>query len=111
MSDAFSYKRGMRLPSRIVTLAGNGLTTLDTVDPGSINFVYRTKAANERKLIAAVVVDAAAMKVEIDFGSVDTSVIAQYQWHIEATVGGLPMAFPERGFYTFSVTDQIEVVP
>lgn len=107
MSDAFSYKRGMRLPRRIITLAGNGLTTLSAVD--SIKFVYRKMGAVERNEIVAAVVDAAALTIEVDFGTVDTDEIAQYQWHVEVTVSGLVMAFPERNFYTFSVTATIEV--
>lgn len=107
--DAFSYKRGMRLPSRIITLVGNGVTNLTAIDPGSIKFVYRPKETNQRKEIAASVVDAALMKIDVDFGAVDTSVAAQYQWHVEATIGGLVMAWPEKGFYTFSVTETIEV--
>ena len=108
MSDAFSYKRGMRLPARIITLSGNGLTNLDTITPGSIVFVYRKKGTTTRTTIAASVVSSAAMTVRVDFGSVDTAVIAQYQWHVEASIGGLAMAFPEQGFYTFSITEQIE---
>lgn len=109
MSDQFSYKRGMRLPSRIITLSGNGLTSLDSIDANSLKFVYRRKGVTERKEIAAMVVDEATMRIMVDFGAVDTAVIAQYQWHVEATIGGLPMAFPELGFYTFSITDTIEV--
>jgi len=108
MSDAFSYKRGMRLPNRIITLAGNGLSNLDTVDPGSLNFVYRTSGfTGERKVIAAAISESAAMKIEVDFASIDTSVVAKYQWQVEATIGGLPLAWPESGFYTFSITDTI----
>lgn len=109
MSDAFSYKRGMRLPSRIITLTGNGLTSLTGVDPGSIKFVYRTQGTHERSVIVASVVDSPTMKIEVDFGAVNTGTIAQYQWHVEATVGGLPMAFPEKGFYTFSIVETIEL--
>jgi len=108
MSDVFSYKRGMRLPSRIITLSGNGLTSLDTVDSGSVKFVYRRKGIAERIEISAIVIDEALMRIEVDFSSVDTGTIGQYQWHVEAKVGGLPMAFPERGFYTFSITETIE---
>lgn len=108
MSDVFSYKKGMRLPSRIITLAGNGITTLTELDPGSIKFVYRKKGVAERVEIAASIVSASAKTIEVDFGAVDTDEIAQYQWHVEATVGGLTMAWPERGFYTFSVTEAIE---
>lgn len=107
-TDAFSYKRGMRLPARIITLTGNGVTTLAALDSNSIKFVYRKKGVVERKLIAATISDAAAMKIEVDFGTIDTATIAQYQWHVEAAIGGLVMAFPELGFYTFSVTDTIE---
>lgn len=107
MSDAFSLKLGARLPSRTITLAGNGITSLDELDPGSIKFRYRKKGVVERNDIAAVIVDAAAMKIRVDFGAVDTDEIATYEWDIEATVGGLKMYFPEKGFYTFSVTGTI----
>jgi hypothetical protein len=105
--DAFSYKKGMRLPSRIITLAGNGVTSLAQLDVGSIKFVYRKKGVVERNEILATIVDAAARTISVDFGTVDTDEIAQYQWHVEARIGGLSMAFPEVGFYTFSVTDPI----
>lgn len=107
MKDAFSYKKGMRLPSRFITLAGNGVTSLTQLDVGSIKFVYRKTGVAERNAIDATIVDAAAMRISVDFGTVDTDEIAQYQWHVEAKIGGLPMAFPEVGFYTFSVTDTI----
>lgn len=108
MKDSFSYKKGMRLPSRFITLAGNGVTSLTQLDVGSIKFVYRKVGFPlERNVIDATIVDAAAMRISVDFGTVDTDELAQYQWHVEAKIGGLPMAFPEVGFYTFSVTDTI----
>jgi hypothetical protein len=107
MADAFSYKLGMRLPSRIITLSGNGLTSLDLIDPGSIKFVYRRKGVVERNEITATIVNSAKMQIAVDFGAVDTDEIAQYQWHVEARIGALPMAFPEVDFYTFSITGTI----
>lgn len=107
MVDAFSFKKGMRLPSRTIVLAGNGVTSLAQLDPGSIKFVYRKKGVVERNEILATITDAAAMKVRVDFAALDVDEIAAYQWHVEATIGGLGMAFPERGFYQFSVTDTI----
>lgn len=104
---AFSYKKGMRLPSRIITLAGNGVTSLAQLDSGSIKFVYRKKGVVERNEILATIVDAAARTIAVDFGAVGTDELATYQWHVEAKIGGLPMAFPEEGFYTFAVTDTI----
>lgn len=108
LRDAFSFKRGMRLPSRIVTLVGNGLANLDSIDPGSIKFVYRKKGVVERNLITATVVSSTAMTIKVDFGTLDTDELARYEWHIEATIGGLGLAWPERDFYTFSVTETIE---
>jgi hypothetical protein len=108
MADAFSFKKGVRLPSRTITLSGNGLTTLVGVD--QVVFVYRKKGVAERNEIIAVVTDAAAMKVRVDFGALDVDEIATYQWQCEAVVGGERMAFPEKGFYTFSVTENIEAV-
>lgn len=110
MSDAFSFKLGMRLPTRILTLAGNGLTSLATIDVGTIKFVYRKKGVAERNEIAATIFDSAKMQIAVNFGTVDTDELAQYQWHVEAKVGGLLMAFPEKGFYTFSVTETIGAV-
>lgn len=109
-TDAFSYKRGARLPVRIVTLAGNGLSDLSSLDVGSILFVYRTIGVDERKTITATIFDSPTMKIRVDFGAIDSATLGKYQWHIEAQVGGLTMCFPEKGFYSFSITDQIEVV-
>lgn len=110
MSDAFSYKHRMRLPSRIITLAGNGVASLSELDPGSIKFCYRVKDSQaDRKLISATPIgDPADLQVQVDFAAVDTGTEAQYEWHIEATINGLTLAWPERGFYTFSITDTIE---
>lgn len=108
MSDAFSFKKGARLPSRTLTLSGNGITTLTGVD--SVTFVYRESGVTERRTIAAVITDAPNMKVRVDFGASDVAAIKKFQWHVEAVVGGLTMCFPEKGFYTFSVTEAIEAV-
>ena len=108
MADAFSFKRTARLPIRVITLAGNGLSNLDGIDPGSVKFVYRQAGVEERKEIAGTVQDSAAMKVAIPFGAIDVATEGKYQWQIEVTVGGLTMCFPEKGFYTFAVTDNIE---
>lgn len=105
-ADLFSFKRGARLPTRTITLVGNGLTNLDGID--GVKFVYRTAGVEERKEIVASVADSAAMKVQVAFGATDVAVEAKYQWHVEVTIGGLIMCFPEKGFFTFSVTDTIE---
>lgn len=106
-SDLFSYKKGMRLPSRVLTLDGNGIASLAELDPGSIRFVYRKKGVAERNEITPTIVDAAARKIRVDFGAIDTNTIAAYQFHVEGMVGGKLLAWPERGFYTFSVTETI----
>lgn len=112
MPDLFSFKRGIYGPARIVTLNGNGLTNLDGID--SVKFVYRTLVdgvpVEERNEIVATVHDSAAMQVLVTFSALDVDVEAKYQWQVEVVVGGVTMAFPEKGFYTFSVTDNIEAV-
>lgn len=104
--DSFSFKRGARLPARIVQLAGNGLTSLDGISGAT--FVYRKIGISERKTIAANVHDSAAMQVSVAFGAIDVATEGKYQWQIEVDIGGLVMSFPEKGFYTFSITDNIE---
>lgn len=105
-TDAFSFKRGARLPVRIVTLSGNDLSNLDGI--ASATFVYRAIGVDERKEIAATVYDSAAMQVSVAFGAIDVATEGKYQWQVEVDVGGLVMTFPEKGFYTFSITDNIE---
>jgi hypothetical protein len=109
MADAFSFKKGARAPDRIVALAGNGVTDLSTLDSGSIKFVYRAAGVVERnEITAAIEGDATDLRIRIPFGAVDVDEIGKYQWHIEAAVGGKLMYWPEKGFYTFSVTENIE---
>jgi hypothetical protein len=112
MADSFSFKRGARLPVRVITITGNGLTNLDVID--SAKFVYRALVdsvpVEERREIAASVFDSDAMQVSVAFAALDVSVEGKYQWHIEVAVSGLLMYFPEKGFYTFSVTDNIEAL-
>lgn len=105
-SDQFTFKKGARLPVRIFTLAGNGLANLDGI--AGADFVYRRMGVEERKTIAATVSDSAALQVSVAFGALDVATEGKYQWHIEVDVGGLVMCFPEKGFNTFSVTDNIE---
>lgn len=107
MTDSFSYKQGAQLPSRIVTLSGNDLANLDAIDVDSIKFVYRVVSKPERQEIVCTISDSATMKIEVDFSALDTDTIAQYQWHVEAKQDGLLMYFPEKGFFTFSVTENI----
>lgn len=109
MSDAFSFKRGAELPARVITLSGNGVTTLAAIDAGTLLFVYREKGVEtDRRTINAQIVDAAAMKVEVDFSSVDTATLGRYEWEVEGQIAGRKLYWPEKGFYTFSVTDNID---
>ena len=107
MADLFSFKKGARLPSRTITLVGNGLTTLTGID--NAKFIYRKSGVVERTEILAVVVDVDLLQIRVDFAALDVDEISKYQWHVEVTIGGLVMCFPEKGFYTFSVTETIEV--
>lgn len=107
MSDAFSFKVGAQLPSRTMTLTGNGLTSLASIDANTMLFVYRPKGTATRTTIPATIVDAAAMKIQIDFGTVDTATAGSFDWEIEAQIGGKKLYWPEKGFYSFSVTANI----
>jgi hypothetical protein len=103
MADTFSFKKGARLPSREMTLSS--AAAFDLTQAASVTFVYRTQGVAERKTIAAVVLSAS--RIRVDFADTDVSTIAKYQWHIEAVFTGKTMCFPERDFYTFSVTETI----
>lgn len=105
MADKFSFKKGARLPSREMTLSS--AAAFDLAQASSVTFVYRTQGVIERRTIVAVVVDAPTKKVRVDFGDVEVGTIGKFEWHIEAVISGKTMCFPERGFYTFSVTDTI----
>jgi hypothetical protein len=107
-ADAFSFKKDARLPSRIVTLSGNGLADLSTIDANTMLFVYRLKGDTVRKTITATITSIPLMKIQVDFASIDTQNLGKYEWHIEAQITGKKMYWPEKGFYTFSVTDNIE---
>lgn len=109
MADAFSFKKGATAPDRIVTLTGNGVTDLSTLDGGTIKFIYRTKGVAElNEIVAAIEGDPTNLQIRVPFGTVDTDVVAKYEWHIEAQQSGKKMYWPEKGFNTFSVTTTIE---
>jgi hypothetical protein len=107
MKDAFGCKRGARLPSREMTLKSSA--SFDLAAASSVTFVYRTMGVVERNEIVAVVVDAPTKKIRIDFADLDVDVEARYEWHVEVVFSSKRMDFPEVGFYTFSVTENIEV--
>ncbi len=104
MTDKFSFKKGARLPSREMTLTSSTDFNLQTAD--SVTFVYRKKGVAERNTIAPVILS--PTKIRVDFGSIDVDEIAQYEWHVEAVFSSKRMDFPERSFFTFSVTETIE---
>jgi hypothetical protein len=106
MRDAFSFKRTERLPSREMTL--KSAATFDLASASSVKFVYRTKGIVERRELAAVVVDAPAKRIRVDFGDTDVAIVGKFEWHIEVVLGGKLMTFPEGGFFTFAVTGNIE---
>lgn len=109
MADAFSFKRGASAPDRLVTLAGNNVTDLSALDGGTIKFIYRRAGVTELNEIAAAIEGPTTdLVVRVAFDAINTETIAKYQWHIEAQVSGKKMYWPEKGFYTFSVTDNIE---
>jgi hypothetical protein len=105
MADKFSFKKGAVLPSRELTLTSEA--TFDLSTASSVTFVYRTQGTQERKTITAVVTDAPNGKIRVDFGAPDVATIGRYEWHVEAVFSGKTMVFPERDFYTFSVTATI----
>ncbi len=106
MPDKFSFKKGARLPSRELLL--ESVASFDLSAASSVTFVYRAKGVDERRTIAAVVTDAPGKRIRVDFGANDVATIGVYEWHVEAVFTGQTMCFPERGFYTFSVTDTID---
>lgn len=106
MSAAFTLKRTARLPSRAITLSGNGITTLQGID--SCAFVYEAAAGGTPVSLTATVTDAANMVIRVDFGATDVATVGTYKWHIKVTQGGLDMYFPEVGFYTFAITPTLE---
>jgi hypothetical protein len=109
MADAFSFKRGASAPDRLVVLDGNDVTDLDALDGGTLKFIYRTAGVVELNEIAAAIEGPGTdLTIRVAFDTVDTETIAKYQWHIEAQLSGKKMYWPEKGFYTFSVTENIE---
>jgi hypothetical protein len=106
MFDAFSFKRTSRLPSREMTL--KSAAAFDLTLASSIKFVYRALGGTGRNEIVAVVVDATANRIRVDFADADVATVGQYEWHVEAVFAAKTMCFPESGFYTFSVTEMIE---
>lgn len=107
MRQAFSFKRGARLPSREMTLTSSG--TFDLALASSVTFVYRKLNVVERNEIVATVVDAPTKRIRVDFGATDVDTVSVYEWHIEAVFTGKTMTFPEDGFFQFSVVETIEV--
>lgn len=114
MADLFSFKKGARLPSRSLKLKSSA--SFDLAQASSITFVYRTKGVVERRTIAVVVFGATTYDAEteqysasitVDFGATDVATVASFEWHVEAVFSGKTMCFPEKDFYTFSVTETI----
>lgn len=114
MADLFSFKKGARLPSRSLKLKSHA--SFDLAQASSITFVYRTKGVVERRTITVSVYGATSYDAEeklysasitVDFGDSDVATIAKYEWHVEAVFSGKTMCFPEKDFYTFSVTEPI----
>lgn len=105
MADQFSFKKGARLPSRLIKLTSDAAFDLSTA---SVTFVYRPIASTERRTIAAVLVAGTTDTIRVDFDATAVAVVGQFEWQIEAVFGELTMIFPEREFFTFSVTPTIE---
>lgn len=106
MALLFTVKKTARLPSIELTLTSTA--TYDLAAASSVNFVYHPKGGTGRTIVPLVTVDAPTKKVRLDLGSADVAVLGAFSCHVEVTIGGKVMCFPQKGFDEFQVTDTLE---
>lgn len=106
MSTLFSLKKGARLPSVELTLTSN--IAYNLADATEILFVYRAKGSTERVTEALSLVDAPTKKVRLDVTAAMVDTIGKFECHVEITIGGKLMCFPNVGFDEFVVSTTIE---
>lgn len=106
MSLLFSFKKGAQLPLIELTLTSS--VSYDLADASAVNFVYRPKGGTGRTVVALQVTDAPNKKVSLALESTDVDDLGTYECHVEVTIGGKLMMFPQTGFDSFKITDTLE---
>jgi hypothetical protein len=104
----FVIRKGDRLPELTATLNDSTGTAVN-ITGGTVEFHMRAVAGGTPKVdTAATVVTAASGQVKYVWGANDTDTAGSYYAEFEVTFGdGRKQSFPNPGYITISVTDEL----